>query len=84
MSDEITEARALIERLAAIRVQLSPADVRFLDSWQGYLSNAGAAARIGRWRLHNLRNVAACYGLADAPERSAVEAAELPSGYGLD
>jgi len=60
--EELIEARAIVTALAAIREQLNSADVRFLDSWESYLKNAPAPA-IGKWRMHNLRTVAATFDI---------------------
>lgn len=43
-------------------------DQRFLESWQGYLARTGDEARIGRFRLRNLRVVYTSYGICPAPQ----------------
>lgn len=76
--EELTEARAIILALAAIRDRLSLSDVRFLESWQSYLAKAGDQAQIGRWRLHNLRRVAESYGVS-VPERARIDVSDMPA-----
>jgi hypothetical protein len=66
MTADLREARQIVANLARVELR-NAGDRRFLESWQGYLARTGAAARIGRFRLHNLRTVAASYGICDPP-----------------
>jgi hypothetical protein len=65
--NELTEARQIIRDLERVELR-NAGDRRFLESWQGYLARTGKDARIGRYRLHNLRTVASSYGLCDPPQ----------------
>lgn len=64
---DITEARQLIRDLERVELR-NAGDRRFLESWQGYLTRTGDEARIGRFRLHNLKVVASSYGLCEKPQ----------------
>jgi hypothetical protein len=65
--DDLAEARSLVRDLERVELR-NAGDRRFLESWQGYLARTGDAARIGRFRLQNLRTVAASFGLCDPPQ----------------
>jgi len=66
---DLTQARALVRDLAKVDLR-NAGDQRFIQTWASYLDHAGDQAVIGRFRLHNLRVVAADYGLADQPDHA--------------
>lgn len=61
---ELAEAKALIHALKQTELR-NEGDRRFIESWKTYLARTGDDAQIGRWRLQNLRTVAASYGLIE-------------------
>ena len=65
--NELPEARQLVRDLARVELR-NAGDARFVESWRHYLDRTGDEARIGRFRLQNLRTVAASYGLCDLPQ----------------
>jgi hypothetical protein len=76
-STDIAEARELVRDLAVVEPK-NAGDARFIQTWRSYLDHAGDSAQIGRYRLHNLRTVAASYGIGDQGDY-----ADLPAP-GLD
>jgi len=66
-NSDLSEARQLIRDLERVELR-NAGDRRFIQTWANYLNHAGDAARIGRFRLHNLRTVAASYGICDPPQ----------------
>ena len=66
-NSDLSEARQIVANLARVEMR-NAGDRRFLESWRQYLDRTGTAAAIGRYRLHNLRTVAASYGLCDPPQ----------------
>jgi hypothetical protein len=74
-TDELNEARALLGALEGCQLRTG-SDRRFLESWRGYLDRTGDGAAIGRWRLQQLRKVAASYGVGNVsnePETAQVD-----------
>jgi hypothetical protein len=65
--DQLVEARQLVRDLAVVEPK-NAGDQRFIQTWRSYLDHAGDQAVIGRFRLHNLRAVAAGYGLCEKPQ----------------
>jgi hypothetical protein len=65
---ELTEARALIGRLAAAFETMKPGDQRLWRSWRCYLCRRGCEARIGPHRLKLLRQLGADYDAVEGRE----------------
>jgi len=66
---DLTQARALVRDLVKVEPK-NAGDQRFIQTWRSYLDHAGDRAVIGRYRLFNLRVVAASYGIGDHPDRA--------------
>jgi hypothetical protein len=72
-TDELTEARAIVRALERCQLR-NDGDRRFLETWRGCLARSGEDAQISKWRLQQLRRVAASYGVgrADEPETAQI------------
>lgn len=63
MTEDVKEARAIIEALIPLRETMKRTDRAFLRSWRIHFQRQGDKVRVGRFRLHNLRLVAETYGV---------------------
>ena len=77
MTDDVTEARVIIEALIPLRERMRRCDRAFLQSWRIHLARHRDKVRVGRFRLHNLRLVAETYGV----QVERLVEIEVSSGY---
>lgn len=64
---DLIEAQEIVEELTRIDHTFDQADRLFVESWNLYLSKAGDRARVGRFRLMRLRQIAAFHGVQVNP-----------------
>ncbi|MDX2032637.1 MAG: hypothetical protein SF339_18320 [Blastocatellia bacterium] len=67
--EQFDEAAQIVRDLAGIADRLTPADRRFVASWQSYLEREGAGAEIGKFRRQYLLECWAKYSGNLAPMR---------------
>lgn len=77
MTEDVLEARAIIEALIPLREGMKRCDRAFLQSWRIHFARHGENVRVGRFRLHNLRLMAETYGV----QVERLVEIEVSSGY---